>query len=115
MKAAFQFMTNLNSSKKKIAVLGDMFELGDKSVEAHIALSIHIRKNKIDEVYTVGKFMKHFVNSLKESGIRCKHFTKRELLEQFLIDQNFDNSVILLKGSRGMKMEEFLKFFEGKS
>ena len=115
MKAAFEFMKSFPRFKKKITVLGDMFELGDKSVEAHRKLSSSLKKNGIDEVYAIGKNMKYLIQGINGSGIISKHFKDKKSLELFLINKNFDNSIILVKGSRGMKMEEFVKIFEGKN
>ena len=115
MKAAFEFIKTFPSSKKRITILGDMFELGDKSVEAHRSLGINLKKNRIDEVYTVGKYMKYLKEGLNGFNITSRHFNNRNSLHHFLLKKNFDNSVVLIKGSRGMKMEEFLKIFEGKN
>lgn len=109
MKAALNVLKNLNNNKKKIAILGDMFELGEKSVEYHSELGKYIKKIKPDSLYTIGKLMKNLHSSLNGAKFEHKHFSNRKSLENFIIKNDFDNSVILFKGSRGMKMEEFLK------
>jgi UDP-N-acetylmuramoyl-tripeptide--D-alanyl-D-alanine ligase len=115
MKAAFEFMKTFPASKRRITILGDMFELGDKSAEDHRKLSESLKKNGIDEVYTIGKYMKYLISGINGSQIISRHFKNRKSLQLFLIKKNFDNSIVLVKGSRGMKMEEFLKIFEGKN
>lgn len=112
MKAALKFVNSLNSGKKKVVILGDMFELGEKGVEAHKELSIHIKKNKINEVYTIGKLMKNLSDELRKTKILNKHFISRDSLSKYIMSADFENGIILVKGSRGMKMEDFVRILE---
>lgn len=114
MKSALEFINKIKTYHKKIAVLGDMFELGDETVSRHKELASAVVKNRIDEVYTIGKFMKTLSAELQDKHVETRHFNSRKNLSNFLSDKNFDDSVILVKGSRGMKMEEFAKIIEGK-
>jgi UDP-N-acetylmuramyl pentapeptide synthase len=56
--------------------------------------------------------MKHLDSSSKKSGFEIKHFNSRNALKSFLIKNTFINSAVLVKGSRGMKMEEFVNAIE---
>lgn len=114
MKAAFEAVKMISLYPKKIAVLGDMFELGTESKKEHELLTASIKKNKIDEVYLLGKQMKNLAEKLKADKIACKHFSSREKLGSFLDNYSLQNLVVLVKGSRGMKMEEFVIQIEGK-
>jgi UDP-N-acetylmuramoyl-tripeptide--D-alanyl-D-alanine ligase len=114
MKAAFEFMNAFKGKRRKVAVLGDMFELGKKSRQSHIGLAEYIIKNKIDEVYTTGNAMKNLYSSLGNGKIVKRHFSKREMLGEFLQHYNFSDTIVLVKGSRGMKMEDFAKIIEEK-
>jgi len=114
MKSAIEFLGTFNKKLKRIAILGDMFELGEKAVQLHKQLAADLTRNRIDEVYTIGKLMKNLNDSVKAKKLVNQHFTRRENLAGFIANKDFSNSVILLKGSRGMKMEEFLKAFKGK-
>ena len=53
--------------------------------------------------------MKRLHTKLKSKRIETIHFTNRDSLNNFLTKKSFDNSVVLVKGSRGMKMEEFVE------
>ncbi len=113
-KFAFDFLKKIKKYKRKIAVLGDMLELGEQSIQLHKELAKEIKKNEINEVYSTGKFMKYLDGELKSTSIIHKHFKNRNSLFEFLSENDFSKSVILMKGSRGMKMEEFITIFENK-
>jgi UDP-N-acetylmuramoyl-tripeptide--D-alanyl-D-alanine ligase len=53
--------------------------------------------------------MKYLNELLKNSEIEAIHFKSRNVLKSFLNKSNFADTVILVKGSRGMKMEEFVQ------
>lgn len=54
MKSAIEYLKNIEG-KRKIAVLGDMLELGEYSKELHEKVGLEVAKNKIDILITVGK------------------------------------------------------------
>lgn len=108
MKLALQLLSQISRFNKRIAVLGDMFELGKRSKALHEELADVIVKNKIDSVYLIGKMMKHLHKKLKSGKIEAIHFNDRDSLNTFLKNKSFSNSLVLVKGSRGMKMEEFV-------
>ncbi|MBN1638062.1 MAG: UDP-N-acetylmuramoyl-tripeptide--D-alanyl-D-alanine ligase [Ignavibacteriales bacterium] len=107
MKNAINLLEKINKYKRKIVILGDMFELGKLSRKKHQDLAKYFSR-RIDLVLTIGKFMNELHLVLLESGKTCKHFNNRDLLHKYLSSMEICNSVILVKGSRGMKMEEFI-------
>lgn len=111
---AFAIITvcNLGKNKYKLVVLGDMLELGIDSIKLHNNIAPILIKAKINEVLTIGSKTKYLNNALKNSKIVNKHFSKRDALQDYLYKKDFSNSVILIKGSRGMKMEQFSKIIE---
>ncbi|HSD62503.1 MAG TPA: UDP-N-acetylmuramoyl-tripeptide--D-alanyl-D-alanine ligase [Ignavibacteriaceae bacterium] len=115
MKEAMNLAGRIKIHRKKIAILGDMFELGEKGPELHRKLAASIKLNKFDSVYLTGSLMKNLYEELKKSNVETKYFNNRKRLNTFLYKQNFSDSVILVKGSRGMKMEEFVKTIEEKT
>jgi UDP-N-acetylmuramoyl-tripeptide--D-alanyl-D-alanine ligase len=114
MKASLELLGKMASFKIRAAVLGDMLELGENEIELHLILESVIKKNKIDSVFTIGSRMKHLNELLKNTGIEAKHFNIREALSSYLDKKDFSNSVVLVKGSRGMKMEEFVQVIESR-
>lgn len=91
------------SDKKKIVILGDMFELGDASAKEHQFIADVCEQLNFDKIVLVGnKFSK-----TKTSDQTIKFLTSEEAQSWFK-EQNFSGSEILLKGSRSMKMEKVI-------
>ena len=114
MKASIELLGKMTSFKSRVAVLGDMFELGENEIELHKNLDSIIKKNNVNSVFTIGNRMKNLNELLKNTGIEAKHFNIREALSSYLDKRDFSDSVVLVKGSRGMKMEEFVQVIESK-
>lgn len=93
---------------RKIAVLGDMLELGDYSIEAHEELGIYL-KNKCDLLVTVGYASKYIFEKAK-NHIESKYFVTNEEAYEYLNSIIMDNDIILVKGSRGMEMEKIVDY-----
>ncbi len=107
VKEALDVLGRIKLYKNKIVVFGDMLELGEKSVEFHKKIKTQIRKLRPELVLTIGKYMKFLNGELTKTGINAKHFRMRKSLEKYLEKLDVSNSIILFKGSRGMRMEEF--------
>ncbi len=112
MKSSLDILNKIESRKKKIAVLGDMFELGAESKSKHLGLARFINKIKVDEVYTVGKMMKLMDQKLNSRIKVHQHFLEKRSLIKFLKTLDINNSAVLVKGSRGMKMEDLVSILE---
>jgi len=112
MKSSIDILNRIESRKRKIAVLGDMFELGNESKSKHIHLASFINQTKVDEIYSIGKMMKLMNQKLNGKTKVHQHFGERESLKNYLKSLDINNSAVLVKGSRGMKMEEFVSVLE---
>lgn len=112
MKYSLNLLGRIKTKGRKIAVLGDMFELGADGKKLHKSLYTAVRKNKIDEIYTIGPLMKNLNEAVMKSVKNTRHFRTRKAMENFLAKHDFGGSVVLVKGSRGMKMEEFVNVIE---
>lgn len=90
----------------KIAILGDMFELGEDAAKEHQAIIEIAREcNTISTFVFVGN---NFYN-LKKSVKEAVFFKTTDEAKNWFKEQQFKNSAILLKGSRGMSLEKLLK------
>jgi UDP-N-acetylmuramoyl-tripeptide--D-alanyl-D-alanine ligase len=115
MKEAINLAGRVKLHKRKIAILGDMLELGQRAAEFHRKLSAPLRSNKFEEVYLIGPLMKNLYEDLKKKTPMVKYFRSRKELHSFLKILDLSDSVILVKGSRRMKMEEFIRTIKEKA
>lgn len=109
---AIKTMREFGKDKNKIVVFGDMLELGKDSVKLHQKISSVLIKEKVNELITIGKYTNHLNKKLKGNKILTKHFSKKENMIKYLEEKDFNNSIVLVKGSRGMKMEQYFKIIE---
>jgi UDP-N-acetylmuramoyl-tripeptide--D-alanyl-D-alanine ligase len=108
IEAAINVIRTIKTYKNKIAILGDVYELGKQAKKIHKELSKLFYENEEIIVLTIGEMMKYLHKELKKKKIKTIHFNERDELNLYLKYEEVENSVILIKGSRGMKMEEFL-------
>lgn len=114
MKSAFKAMKKDIIHERKIAILGDMFELGENAVQMHIDLVHSIKKGRIKTIFLTGKNMKHLHSAAKAEGINSTYFASKEKMIEYLKNYEFRNSLVLVKGSRGMQMEVIVNFLKEK-
>ncbi len=114
MKASLMLLSRIKPTYKKIALLGDMFELGKQAKNLHQAIGKFINELKIDEVYTVGKLSENIHKAMNGRVPVKKHYNEKSSLLKALKSADFRKSVVLIKGSRGMKMEEIYSALEEK-
>lgn len=111
MQASLKYLHGLKNNRK-IAVLGDMFELGEYSKELHEKVGIEVVKNNIDILICSGKNAKYIAEEAKENGMNEKqiyYFEEKEQIQEF-IKQNWKNGdAILFKASNGMKFFEIVE------
>jgi len=104
-------------AKRKIAIIGDMLELGDFSEYAHQLIARECFKNEIDIFIGVGRYSKLAALYLHELGMNSEkifHFENNLEILNFLDRFIESEDLILIKGSRGMKMEEIVQFLKKK-
>lgn len=106
-KMALQTIGNMNVKGCRIAVLGDMLELGKASKELHRSIGNMVPEMNFDLLLAVGEEAKNFVKGAKEKGMKAAyHFETVQEVIEFLEDVVAEGDVLLVKGSRGMKMEQ---------
>ncbi len=103
-----------HEAKKKIAVLGDMLELGPKEEEFHRGLAGKLGSTHVDTILLYGERMRWLFDELKKRSSRAQvgHFTTHAELADALSREIQNGDALLIKGSRGMKMEEVWKKIE---
>ena len=94
----------------RIAVLGDMLELGEQSKSLHEALVEPIEDAKVDIVFACGPMMKHFYNALPEPIKSESHWAETAIeLEAPLLAAVRGGDVVMIKGSNGMKLSALVE------
>lgn len=109
MKIALDTLYAHSTRGKKYAVLGDMKELGEHSVEEHIDI-LKYASAKADHVLITGVDMHYAFESLALTNVL--EFSSKEVLASFIKDNVSADDFVLLKGSRGVKMEEILSYLK---
>ena len=98
--------------KRKIAVLGDMLELGEFAEELHRNVGKEVVKNNIDILVTVGNDSKYIIEEAKDK-IDTHSFDNNEDAIKYLKDTVKEDDVILIKASNGMKFIEIVNSLKG--
>ena len=108
MRYSLETFDKLYNDRTKIAVLGDMLELGDKEIEFHREIIKKALDIKVDRIYIYGERMQKAYELMKQNKKIITSLDKNFIRES--IKESIKGSkAILLKGSRGMKMEEIIE------
>lgn len=102
----------LDSGSKKYAVLGDMLELGEYTIEGHRQVGEKVADSRIDYLLTFGQFSQNISKAALSSDFKasqCFHFASLGDLSLFLKERIKAGDVILVKGSQGMRLEKVVK------
>lgn len=110
-KAALNVLSSLDATRK-IAVLGDMLELGDYSEEAHRAVGAYAAGCQVDILFCFGKASVWIAEAAKDS-VKTMHFTDKSALTEALIATVRAGDAVLFKASRGMALEEIIQKLYG--
>ena len=106
--AAIHLLEDLKGFNQKFVVLGDMLELGEDEKAFHYQVGQSIKQDEISHVFTYGKLGEEIANGAKQNRSEefVHHFNdKSALIDQLKQLMNKDD-VVLVKASRGMKLEE---------
>ena len=105
MKAAFKVLALVDPGRggRRIAILGDMLELGKQSAKFHEDLALPLKASNIDLVYTCGVQMQNLHNKLPANQ-RAKHTNTSEEMAEIVPDVLIPGDVVMVKGSLGSKM-----------
>jgi len=110
VKAAIDVLRNLPS--KRLLILGDMGEVGERGTYFHEEIGQYAKENHIDAIYTLGNLAKHSSLSFYIENIEKNCFFAIEDLYAFLALNIEQFSSILIKGSRFMQMERVVTYIE---
>ncbi|WP_200940300.1 UDP-N-acetylmuramoyl-tripeptide--D-alanyl-D-alanine ligase [Pedobacter sp. Leaf194] len=93
------------TANRKVAILGDMFELGPESEEQHKRIAEQAMNSGLDQIIFIGKYF--YALSKNYNAV---FFEKPDEAADYLKTNKISDALILLKGSRGMKLESLLAY-----
>src|ERR1700691_2689666 len=102
------------AAKRRVVVAGEMLELGPAAEEMHRKAGHHIADKKIDVLLGVRGLAQAAVEAAKGAGLRAEFVSSAEDAGQWLAREARDGDVILLKASRGVKLEKALEVWKAR-
>ncbi len=115
MSAALEDFSQMNTPGRKILVCGDMLEMGNCAESLHREIGAKVAKADIDVLWTVGSSSRFvaeeaIANGMPEEKIRsCETSVE---VSSFVVSQLKKDDTVLIKGSRGMKLENVVRQIE---
>ncbi len=113
VKAALDVLSELGKTKRTIALLGNMAELGEYSEAGHKEVGAYLADKKVDYLITYGDL----AGTIGEAAVGCgfhdgrvRHCTEKDALEQLLINIFKPDTIVLVKGSRVMRLDKVVDF-----
>jgi len=104
--AALDTLRNMQCDGKKIVVLGDMLELGARSSEEHKKIGLQVADFGFRYLLTFGPESKFTAEAARGKVRHAHHFEDKQSLSNQLCNIIEKGDIVLVKGSRGIKMEE---------
>ncbi|MEQ8362463.1 MAG: UDP-N-acetylmuramoyl-tripeptide--D-alanyl-D-alanine ligase [Cyclobacteriaceae bacterium] len=105
MEVALKSLGSMNA-KRKVAILGDMYELEEESEAEHKKIASWLNTNAIDEALLCGELIK--VAAIDDNV--SKYFPSKEKLIEYLQSYPIQEATILIKASRGMALEKVIDY-----
>ena len=110
LKAALSYIQVTGKQKRKVAVIGQMRELGQFSISCHKAVGEHAIEC-VDRIYCLGEECEPIVSVCKEANRYCRWFTDFSELVDVLKNELQEDDLVLLKGSRSNGLWRVLDAF----
>ena len=112
LRAAAKTLGNYPAKGRKILVVSDMLELGEKAAEMHEACGTFAAASGIDRLMATGPLSKHTIHGAKSAGFgQAEHYSDKKALASALLSQAQPNDILWFKASRGMQLEEVIEEF----
>jgi UDP-N-acetylmuramoyl-tripeptide--D-alanyl-D-alanine ligase len=102
------------AAKRRIVVAGEMLELGPAGEEMHRRAGQYVAKKKIDVLLGVRGLAQALVNGARQAGGRAEFVASPEEAGEWLAREARDGDVVLLKASRGVKLEKALETWKAR-
>ncbi|NLY53842.1 MAG: UDP-N-acetylmuramoyl-tripeptide--D-alanyl-D-alanine ligase [Firmicutes bacterium] len=116
MRVGLRVLQEYPQASRRVAVLGDMLELGDLAEEAHFQLGELVAEQGLDELLTVGELARSIARGAIAGGLaphKVRSFATNQEAAAYLLATQVPGQLLLIKGSRGMQMEEIVEVLLG--
>lgn len=108
VRAALETLAAHEARGRRVAVLGDMLELGNESERLHAEMGRFLAESGVDELFTFGTHSRHLNQAARSKGLSrraARHYSDFDLMAADLAASLAPGDVVLVKGSRGMRLE----------
>ena len=115
VRAALQYLSEIEAAGRKVFVCGDMLELGNEAAQLHKEIGETVSHLNIDLLWTVGKYASEIAKAVKSSGTSERQVISFQNVSDITateINELRENDIVLIKGSRGMHMENIIEKFK---
>ncbi|MBQ9015298.1 MAG: UDP-N-acetylmuramoyl-tripeptide--D-alanyl-D-alanine ligase [Firmicutes bacterium] len=109
MKGALKVLQQSSCSGRRTAILGEMYELGDTSDKLHYGVGVFARSCGIDQLIAVGPMAKFIAEGCDGGETKTAYFPTKEAFLKKKNEYVSPGDLILVKASRGMKMEAIVE------
>jgi UDP-N-acetylmuramoyl-tripeptide--D-alanyl-D-alanine ligase len=113
MCAAFRTVGAAKRAGRFVAVLGDMFELGEQAPELHREVGEAAAQAGVSRLFIIGEHAEDVARGAERGGLNNSHVSVAEDMDQLssmVIEDMKAGDVVLVKGSRGMRMERLVEY-----
>ena len=110
VKASIDVLCGMECKGSRVAVLGDMFELGENSEKYHYDIGLYLADKDIKELIVLGELTSEMERAVKEHGkdIKSYRFKDNEEAAIYLMATLKKDDIVLIKGSNGMHLNEIV-------
>lgn len=116
LQAALDTLYEMDENRRKIAIIGDMVELGEESEKLHRSIGEQLNSERLHHVYTLGSMAEHIASAAKEANFPEDKITVCSQKDQLLAvlnqvkqDGRLKQAIVLIKGSRALELEDVVK------
>ena len=104
--ASLEFLKETGGERRRVAILGEMLELGGYALKGHREVGSQAARAGVDLLFAIGKHARDMTRSARSHGV-CEVFAFKSVEESLslILSQIQPGDLVLIKGSRGMKME----------
>jgi len=112
VRSALSVLAGMQVKGRRIAVLGDMLELGDASREMHRSIGRYAAEMALDALWCMGPRALDIADAARVAGMslrKIRHFQDKAELERHVLAEVEDGDAILVKASHGLRLDTLVK------